>query len=152
MQPLHTLLAAPVVDIDGTFFVQGGLFLMLVFVLKPLLFTPWLEAQARRKEAVEGSLVRATQLEADAESLVAKYDARLDAARDKANGVRATARREEDAAKAERLATARDVAQRELDEERARIESESTKAREELGGRVEDLASDIAHKLLGRAS
>lgn len=152
MQPLHSLLAAPVVDIDGTFFVQGGLFLLLVFILKPLLFTPWLEAQARRKEAVEGSFQRATKLEADAQSLVAEYDTRLDAARDKAHGVRAQARRDEEATKASKLATARDEAASHLDQERARIESESTKARDELGGRVEDLAADIAQKLLGRAS
>ena len=39
--------ATPVVDIDATIFIQGGIFIALVFVLKPVLFTPWLEAQAK---------------------------------------------------------------------------------------------------------
>lgn len=152
MQPLHVLLAAPVVDIDGTFFVQLGLFLLLVIVLKPLLFTPWLEAQARRRDAVQGSLLRATEAEARSQSLVAEYDERLDAARDKAHGVRAEARREEEAAKAAKLSTARDEAQAHLQAERARIQAEGETARTELDARVEALAGDIAQRLLGRAS
>jgi F-type H+-transporting ATPase subunit b len=152
MQPLHVLLAAPVVDIDGTFFVQGGLFLLLVIILKPLLFTPWLEAQARRKDAVEGSLLRATEAEARSQALVSEYDQRLDAARDQAHGVRADARREEEAAKAAKLAVARDQAQAHLQAERARIEAEGTTARTELDTRVDALAGDIAKRLLGRAS
>ena len=50
------LLGAPVVDIDGTFFVQGALFLLLMAILWPLLFKPWLETQARRAEAIDGAL------------------------------------------------------------------------------------------------
>lgn len=152
MQPLHVLLAAPVVDIDGTFFVQGGLFLLLVIILKPLLFTPWLEAQARRKDAVEGSLLRATEAEARSQALVSEYDERLDAARDQAHGVRADARREEEAAKAAKLAVARDQAQAHLQAERTRIEAEGATARTELDARVDVLAGDIAKRLLGRAS
>ena len=152
MQPLHVLLAAPVVDIDGTFFVQGGLFLLLVVILKPLLFTPWLEAQARRRDAVEGSLQRATEAEARSQALVSEYDERLDAARDKAHGVRADARREEEAAKAAKLATARDEAQSHLEAERARLEAEGRAAKTQLDARVDTLAGDIAKRLLGRAS
>ncbi|MBL4687352.1 MAG: hypothetical protein JKY37_22340 [Nannocystaceae bacterium] len=36
----------PVVDIDGTFFIQGALYILLALVLHPLLFKPWLAAQA----------------------------------------------------------------------------------------------------------
>lgn len=152
MHTLHVLLAAPVVDIDGTFFVQGGLFLLLVVILKPLLFTPWLEAQARKRDAVEGSLQRATEAEAKSQVLVSEYDQRLDAARDKAHGVRSDARREEEASKAAKLAAARDQAQAHLSAERARIETEGQTARKELDARVDALAGDIANRLLGRAS
>jgi F-type H+-transporting ATPase subunit b len=152
MQPLVALLAAPVVDIDGTFFVQLGIYLLLVVLLKPLLFTPWLEAQARRREAVAGSLARAKTLADDAEGLMAEYDERLEAARDKAHGVRADARRASEARKAEQLATARGDAQSYLDTQRARIDADATQARTDLGGRVDDLAGQIADKLLGRAS
>jgi F-type H+-transporting ATPase subunit b len=152
MKPLAALLAAPVVDIDGTFFVQGGIYVLLIFILKPLLFTPWLEARDRRKEAVAGSLARAKTLATDADALVAKYDERLDAARDKAHGVRADARREQEAKKAASLAAARDAAQSDLDQARRRIDTEASKAREDLSARVDDLAGTIAQKILGRAS
>lgn len=152
MSTLAALLAAPVVDVDGTFFVQGGIYIALIFILKPLLFDPWLQAQDRRKQAVEGSHKKAKTLAKDADALVARYDERLEAARDKAHGVRADARREEESRKAAALAGARDDAQKILDEARAKIDADATKAREDLTGRVDELAHDITHKLLGRAS
>ena len=152
MSTLAALLAAPVVDVDGTFFVQGGIYIALIFILKPLLFTPWLEAQERRKQAVEGSHKKAKTLAADAEALVAQYAERLEAARDKAHGVRADARRDEEGKKAKTLAGARDEAQKLLDEARNKIDADAVKAREDLSGRVDELASDITTKLLGRAS
>ncbi|MEM9460541.1 MAG: ATP synthase F0 subunit B [Myxococcota bacterium] len=146
------LASIPVVDIDGTMFVQLGIYLALVFILGPLLFKPWLEAQARRAEAIEGALTKSRTMRTEADELAHDYDQRLDVAREKAHGVRSTARKEEEASQAEVLAAARDEANKGLTAERERIAAETEQAREALGGRVDELATEITTKLLGRAS
>lgn len=144
------LLAAPVVDIDGTFFVQGGLFIALVLVLKPLLFNPWLAALARRDESTSGAVAQAKQLRLDADRLGLEYDQRLDETRDRAAELRSQARREEETLQNQRLAAARSEAATELDAARRRHAEEAAQARTALGGRIDDLAEDIATKILGR--
>lgn len=146
------LAAAPVIDIDGTFFLQAGIFLGLMVVLQPLLFKPWLQAHARREESISGSLARAKTLRTEADELGRRYDERLDAARDQALTLRSQLRREEEIAQARRLAETREQAGSELDETRRRIAQESDTARTALGSRVDDLADQIANKLLGRTA
>lgn len=146
------LLAIPVVDIDGTLYIQLGIFLGLVVVLGPLLFKPWLAAQERRTAAVEGALAQSKSMRSEADTLAKDYDERLELAREKAHVVRSDARRQEEAAQAAKLAAAREDASAGLQRERERIATETAAAREALGARVDELADTIANKLLGRAS
>lgn len=146
------LLAAPVVDIDGTFYIQGGLFLLMVFLLNGLLFKPWLEVQARRKSSIEGALEKAEQLQLDARDKGAKYDADLRDARESAMELRSDARKEGEAASATRLGEAREEARKSLEDARAKIQSDAGQARSALGGRVDELARDITTKILGRSA
>src|SRR5262245_17435035 len=104
---ISILVGAPVVDIDGTFFVQGALFLGLMAVLWPALFKPWLATQARRAEAIEGAIVKAKDVRRRADELLVEHDVKLSAARDRANDLRADVRRTEEAAQAQTLAAAR---------------------------------------------
>lgn len=153
MAPLHisSLLAAPVVDLDGTFFVQAGIFLVLMLILNPLLFKPWLETRARRAEAIEGAVRTAADLRVRADEMVADYESRLAAARERGQDLRASARNEEEAIQAKHLAAARTTATEESDRARAELARQAEAARADLGGRVDDLAQSIVAKLLGRA-
>jgi|GEM_PF-322690 len=144
--------ATPVVDIDATIFIQGGIFIALVFVLKPVLFTPWLEAQAKRVTSIDGAFAKAKTLRKEADELSADYDAKMAAARDEALTMRSHMRRDEEATQAKALADARAKASKELDDNRARIASEAQTAREALGDKVDELANSITNKVLGRAS
>lgn len=146
------LLALPVVDIDGTFFVQGGLFLLMVFLLNGLLFKPWLEVQARRTQSISGALEKAEQMQLDASAKGEEYDSKLRAARDEAMGIRSDERKEGEREAAEQLSAARDEARQALDEARKRIDQETSQARSSLSGRVDELAKDIVSKILGRAA
>lgn len=152
MDLASSLLAIPVVDIDGTFFVQGGIYIALVIILGPMLFKPWLEALARRSAAVEGALTRAQDMRAEADDLSRDYAERLEIAREKAHGVRSEARRDEEKSQAQSLAATRAQANDQLAAERSRIAAETEQAREALGGRVDELAGQITTKLLGRPS
>lgn len=146
------LVAAPVVDIDGTLFVQGGIFLALIFILNPLLFKPWLETQARRAEAIEGAATKAVALRGQADALVKDYDEKIAAARERALDVRGSVRREEEAKQAIVLAEARNVAAAEGEAARARLATSVANARADLAGRVEELGKTIADKLLGKGA
>lgn len=146
------LAAFPVVDIDATIFVQGGIFIALVLVLKPVLFTPWLEAQAKRVASIDGAFDNAKSLRSEADELSSDYDAKLAAARDEALTMRSHMRRDEEATQAKTLATARADAGKELEANRTRIAAETDKAREALGSKVDELANQITEKVLGRAS
>lgn len=153
MDLASTLVASiPVVDIDGTMYVQLGIYLVLVFVLGPLLFKPWLEAYDRRTKAIQGAESKAQDMRAEADDLARDYDERMESAREKAHVVRSNARREEEEAQAKTLASARADANDQLAAERKRIAAETDQAREALGGRVDELADEITNKLLGRAS
>jgi F-type H+-transporting ATPase subunit b len=143
--------AAPVVDIDGTIFVQGALFLLLMAVLWPLLFKPWLDTQARRAEAIEGAIVKAKDVRRHADEMVIEHDTKLAAARDRANDLRADVRRAEETAQEKRLAVARTEAAEQAEVARTRIAEQAEVARAALAGRVDGLAQDIVTRLLGRA-
>lgn len=147
-----TLVAAPVVDIDGTLFVQAGIFLTLMFVLNGVLFRPWLATLERRSEAIGGSLVKAKALREDARVLASDYDQKIAATRERAADLRAQAHRQEEETRARDVATARTEAAAELDAARDRVRQEATTARETLGTRIDALAEDIATKVLGRVS
>lgn len=148
----RTLVAAPVVDVDGTLVIQAGIFLTLMFVLNGVLFRPWLATLERRSEAIGGSLVKAKALREDAQSLATEYDRKIAQSRDRAADLRAQAHREEETTQARQLAATRAEASAELDAARARLRGEAERARETLSSRIDALAEDIATKVLGRAS
>ncbi len=152
MHEAIVLLAAPVVDIDGTLFVQGGIFLALVFILNPLLFKPWLETQARRAEAIDGAARKAVALREQADAMVSDYDAKITAAREQAQDLRGASRKEEDAKQAKLLADARTVAAEQASAARSKIAAQADEARAQLSGRVEELATTIADKLLRKGA
>ena len=143
------LVASPVIDLDGTFFIQAGIYIALILILNPLLFKPWLAAQARRRESIEGAFQKAKDLRVEADALSQKYDARLAEARDRALAMRSRARREEEATQAQLLAAARNDANKELDAARGDIVKQAEDARAGLVGRVDELADHITTKVLG---
>lgn len=147
-----TLVAAPVVDVDGTLFVQAGIFLTLMLVLNGVLFRPWLATLERRGEAIGGALVKAKALRTDAQTLATEYDQKITVARDRAAELRAQSHQEEEATQSRQLAATRAQASTELEAARVRVREEAEQARQTLSSRIDGLAEDIATKILGRAS
>ena len=142
--------AAPVVDIDGTIFIQAGIFLLLMAILHPLLFKPWLATRARREHAIDGTLLAASELRVEAERIGVDYDARLADARGRAGAVRSEAVKAAESDRQRRLADTRSATNLDLQELRERLARESDAARSTLAARVDELAADIATRILGR--
>jgi F-type H+-transporting ATPase subunit b len=143
--------AAPVVDIDGTIFIQAGIFLLLMAILHPLLFKPWLATRARREHAIEGTVAAANHVRGEAERISAEYESRLTDARGRAGAVRSEAVKAAESDRQRLLAETRTAANVELQGLRDRLSFESNAARTTLASRVDELAVDIATRILGRA-
>ncbi len=151
LAPLLVASSAPVIDFDGTAYVQLGIFLVLMLVLHPLLFKPWLETRERRETSIAGAVAEADRLRREADETGERYDTRLKAAREEAQGIRNTARKEVEASRVELVSTTRSKSGQELEEARARSLREADAAREALQGEIDDLAHAVASKILGRA-
>lgn len=143
--------AAPVVDIDGTIFIQAGIFLLLMAILHPLLFRPWLATRARRDHAIDGTLLAAAEFRVEAERVGVEYEARLADARGRAGALRSETVKAADSDRQRRLTEIRDASSAELQGLRDRLAIEADAARSTLASRVDDLAVDIASRILGRA-
>ncbi|TPV93503.1 MAG: hypothetical protein B7733_20235 [Myxococcales bacterium FL481] len=146
------LAAQPVVDIDGTVFVQLTLFLLLLAVLERLLFRPWLEVRDRRHAAISGAFAAAEELQTKASKLDAEYAERLGQARESALNVRSELRRDAESNGSDKIAQARSQASRSLDAARGQISTQVARARTDLVARIEVLAREISERVLGRAA
>ena len=67
-----SLAAHPLIDIDGTVFVQFALFLILFVIANKFLFQPYLALRERRKAGIEGARAEATKMSATADAKLAE--------------------------------------------------------------------------------
>lgn len=144
------LAANPVIDIDYTALIQGGIFLLLMAVLQPLLFKPWLAARDRRAQRIDGATTEAVLLRDQANEKIGEYEGMLRKAREKALTLRSEQRKVAEVEEATILGAARREANDALDETRQRLDADVEQARGELQGRVTALAGDITQQVLGR--
>jgi F-type H+-transporting ATPase subunit b len=140
----------PLIDIDGTVFVQFGLFLLMALVATKLLFKPYLKMREERTAGIEGARREAKELENEAETRMGDYEQRLARARDSALEEQRKVRAEAAAHQREVTEKARAQASVALTEAHAKVVDETTRARQELLPRADALARDIVTKLLGR--
>ncbi len=138
------------VDIDATLFIQLGVFLFMLLVLRTLLFKPVIRLIEARQEATEGAIEAARILEGEAETLNRESTARLDEVRSTAgaererlvSGARAREREIMEAARAEAHGIVMTM--------RKETEKVAEETRRRLADDVEAIASMVATKALGR--
>src|SRR6185369_14882924 len=104
----------PLIDIDGTVFLQFGLFVLMFVVLRTFLFKPFLKLKDARHAGIEGARHEAETMTHSAEKALAEYQTRLDLAKVRANDERAKLRSEAAAKEREILGIARDENQKAL--------------------------------------
>jgi F-type H+-transporting ATPase subunit b len=138
------------VDFDKTFLMQMVLFSLLIVVLKPLLFDPVLRIFEQREKRTEGARAEARHMQEKAGELLQKYERELERVNQVAAEERERLRAETAKLEATIVHEAREVATRIADEGRQRIEAELGTLRQELGRRSQQLASDLARRVLGR--
>jgi F-type H+-transporting ATPase subunit b len=140
----------PLIDVDGTVFVQFGLFLIMLIVLTRVLFRPYLAMRDRRHKGIEGAREEASAMQERARQTNADYDAKLTKARQRGGEERATLRGQAAIYERQVLGAAREESQKALEGARAKISGEATAARDTLTKESAALARQIAVKILGR--
>jgi F-type H+-transporting ATPase subunit b len=140
----------PLIDIDGTAFVQFALFLVLMFVANKLMFQPYLALRERRKAGIEGARAEAERMTAQADAKLADYEKQLAVARARANEEGRKVRGEAVTHERDVTEKARATAQTAIDEAQAKMRTETAAARAQLMPQADVLAKQIASKLLGR--
>jgi F-type H+-transporting ATPase subunit b len=134
---------------DFTFFIQLGTFFVLLLVLSRLLFAPFLELLDERTARTIGDVAKAAASRAEAESLSARVDAELAAAR-------AAAKAEVDAVRAQTRSEAaqlfqsaqHDAASR-LAELREQVASATRDARGTLAQDARTIADAMVQAVIG---
>jgi F-type H+-transporting ATPase subunit b len=140
----------PLIDIDGTVFIQFALFLVMYVVANKMLFQPYLALRERRRSGIEGARAEAERMTAEADAKLADYEKQLSVARTKGNEEGRKLRGDAVAHERDVTEKARTTAQKAIDEATAKMRTQTEAARAELLPAANTLAQQMASKLLGR--
>ncbi|MBN2340906.1 MAG: ATP synthase F0 subunit B [Deltaproteobacteria bacterium] len=140
------------VDLDGTFFIQLGIFFVMFIFLYVALFKPVLRLIDARREATDGATEQANETREKAAKLANDVDAQLVdiravAAKERARLVDAARQKER-----ELLASAMDAARTEMEKARAEMARSAETLRSQLHGDIGTLADAVASRMIDKAS
>ena len=138
------------IDIDGTVFVQFGIFVVLALILWRFMWRPYLRVRGERVSRVEGYREEATKMDADAQQRLARAESALAEARRAGAGERNVARAEAHTREQTLLAEANAAANRTLADARVRLDGTLAGERAKLHAQAADVAMAAARKILGR--
>ncbi len=140
------------IELDITFFIQMGLFLLLVYILNVLIYRPVLRVMEERAKKISGMEEDAVLADKEVEDKLASYKLELDKAKQSGNADRAILKKEGLDKEAELLGAAHDDAKKTLSAAKDKIAKVVDLALSTLKGMTEDMGKDIADKVVGRAS
>lgn len=139
------------ISFDWTLFLQFGNFIVLLALLHFLLYRPLLRIMEERRQATEGGHQRARDLEDEIQSKMKAYREKLHQAKTSANEERAAMRAAATEEEARILGEAQKKSVQQIKGVRDEVSKQASKARESLRGEAEDLAKQVASKVLGRS-
>ena len=139
------------IKLDWTLFLQFANFMILMVVLNALLFKPLRAALQARREAIESSKAKVHDIDEQVQAQIARYEAQLQEARQQGAQERSALRKAGQEEEARILGEANQTAAEKLQTIKEQIQEEAGTARQALRDETEDLAREIAGKVLGRA-
>ena len=140
----------PLIDVDGTVFLQLILFVATWFVASKLLFSPYLKLRDARTRGIDGAKTEALSFKAEAESRVAAFEEKLTSAKSKAQEERRRIKGQAAGQLREITDAARKQSEDALSSARKSLETESKRARDDLMPKADELANHLVEKLIGR--
>ena len=138
------------IKLDYTFVVQIVLFLALLFLLRRLLFAPFLALLEEREKKTEGARGEAAALMAEGERLRADYESAITQAGNQGAALKEGILQEARGRRERILAEAREQATARLTMVREEVRQEMAKARQFAAREAEEIARQMAEKVLGR--
>jgi F-type H+-transporting ATPase subunit b len=143
-------LGGAIIDLDGTFFLQLGIFVVLFLFLREVVFKPVVAVLDAREHATDGAKDEARELEARAKEKLAAFEAEMTKAKVELSSERERLRKDGAALERELLSKARSDADKILEDANEKMAEETAIARRHIDETVPQFARDIADKLLGR--
>lgn len=139
-----------IIDLDGSFFIQLAIVLLVMAVLRQLVFKPYLDSLEAREAKTDRTREEAEAVKARADALAERYEATLTEARQKAVDARQSLRDDGNVRRDQAIGEARRVANAKMDAARAAIDAQYEGVRSDLKGRVDELSELIVDKVLGQ--
>jgi len=139
-----------IIDLDGTVFVQLGMFFVAFVVLYALVFKPMVAVLEARDAAIDGAKDEAKHLEQEVKDKQASFESELRKVRSTSGEERERLRLEGQAIERKLLDGVRAETTSMVSEARARLEVEANAARAGLNAARPELARQIASKVIGR--
>jgi F-type H+-transporting ATPase subunit b len=139
-----------IIDLDGTILVQLGIFLVLFFLLRALVFKPMTALFAAREEAIDGARDEARRMEREAKEQSGGFDEAIRRVRTEAGEQRDKLRADGLQLERTMLNAVKDETNRALEDARVKLDAERDAARRAMTAQTPVLARAIASKLLGR--
>jgi F-type H+-transporting ATPase subunit b len=140
----------PLIDIDYTVLLQFGLFVVMFFVARALLFTPYLKLRELRQMGIDGARAEAERMSSEADAKLADYERQLTVARTRAGEEQRKIRSEAAAHERQVTEAARSSSMAALEHAQGHVRSQTASARAQLMPQATALAKQMASKLLGR--
>jgi F-type H+-transporting ATPase subunit b len=140
-----------VIELNLSFVIQLINFGILVLILNIFLYKPIRKVLSDRRQVLDSAREKTVSVDAEVESKMAQYEARLHAAKAEAGTRRADALKFAQAEESAVLDKARKQAAESLASIRERVAKEAAEARELLKKQAEILSGDICEKILGRS-
>ncbi len=138
-----TYLTAAVIDLDPTFLIQLGVFLLLYVLLSQFFFKPYTRYLARRDESTAGLRVRAREMTNHADSLEQSTASRLEDARQAGIAERKRITADASALRDRLIAQERASIQERIDREVASINAAKAEFLESADGAIAEVAAAI---------
>ena len=139
------------IELNLSFVVQLINFGILVLVLNVFLYKPIRKVLAERRQVIDSAREKTVSVDAEVQSKMAQYEARLHAAKAGAGALRAESLKLAQAEETAVLEKARKQASDSLASIRDKVAKEAGEARELLKKKAEGLSGDIIEKILGRS-
>jgi len=139
-----------IIDLDGTIWIQLGLFAAAFLVFRPLIFRPMVALFEARENAIEGSKLEALRLQDEASAESEEFEVEMRRLRLQAGQERDRLRAEGKRLERNVLDRVRVETDRQLAEADSKLKSEAAKLRADLDQTIPTLAKQIASKMLNR--
>ena len=143
---------AGLVDIDGTFVIQLGVFLVFFVLFSTLVVKPLIRTYRLRFERMQGAREAADAFTARAAEASSTYESKIDEARKSAVHIRNDLKTAAEEKTRAQLEGVQRESARVLESGRAAIAEEAQSARADVDSQVEELAQLVAARVLGGGS